>query len=59
MTINIKNMKKNTDIDTGLFFLIGIVGWIVKIIFLILLFPIRVLIYRNNPLNVKRVKIIK
>jgi len=52
-------MKKNTDIDTGLFFLIGIVGWIVKIIFLILLFPIRVLIYRNNPLNVKRVKIIK
>ncbi len=52
-------MKKDTNIDTGLFFLFGIVGWILKIIFLILLFPFRVLIYRNNPLNVKRVKIIK
>ena len=54
-------MKKegNYDYETGLFFLARVIGWILKLVLRILFFPIRVLIYRINPLNQKRVRIEK
>jgi len=50
------NNKPN---DSGLYFLLSTVKAIIALLLKILLFPIRVLIYRNNPLNVRRVKILK
>jgi len=54
-------MKKTNGIlndPIGIIFLIRVFRGIVMIVFKILLFPIRVVIYRINPLNVYRVKII-
>lgn len=54
-------MRKNNNYnyDTGLFFIFIVLGWIIKLIFKILLFPVRVFIYNRNPLNVKRVRMEK
>ena len=56
-----QQMKKNTnyDYDTGLFFIAHVIGWILKLVLLILYFPIRVILYRINPLNQKRIRIEK
>ena len=45
-------MKKNNNYnyDTGLFFIFIALGWIIKLIFKILLFPVRVFIYNRNQL---------
>lgn len=54
-------MKENDNYnyDNGLFFLAHVIGWIIKIVFKILFFPIRVLFYKINPLKKQRVSIEK
>lgn len=54
-------MRKNHggNDDSGLFFLFTVIGWAIKLIVAILLFPLRVFVYDRNPLNVKRVRIEK
>ena len=55
-------MKRDNDIQNdpvGILVVLRIIKFLVIICFKIIAFPFRVLIYNNNPLNVKRVKILK
>jgi hypothetical protein len=52
-------MKDNNNIDSGFYYLISIFGFIIRLIFKIILFPLRVFWYNKNPLNVTRVRIEK
>ena len=52
-------MKDNNNIDSGFDYLISIFGFIISLIFKIILFPFRVFWHNKNPLNVTRVRIEK
>jgi hypothetical protein len=52
-------MKENNNIDSGFDYLISIFGFIISLIFKIILFPFRVFWHNKNPLNVTRVRIEK
>ncbi len=52
-------MKENNNIDSGFYFLIRIFGFLISLIFKIILFPFRVFWHNKNSLNVTRVRIEK
>ena len=54
-------MKKYNEVQNdpvGILVVLRLIKFLVIVCFKIIAFPFRVLIYKNNPLNVKRVKIL-
>jgi hypothetical protein len=52
-------MNKSNYPDSGLSYLVSLVGSLLKIIGVMIVFPFRVLWHYVNPLNVKRINIEK